>query len=43
VPRFTLWVPTIKRAGGLLLITALYFHYQYAAYWGLVPLLEFPV
>lgn len=40
VPRFTLWVPTIERAGGiLLLVAALFFLYQSAAYWGLVPLL----
>jgi cytochrome c-type biogenesis protein len=38
VPRFTLWVPTIERAGGiLLLLAALFFLYQSAAYWGLVP------
>lgn len=42
VPRFTLWMPTIERAGGiLLLIAALYFLYQSAAFAGLVPLLQF--
>lgn len=38
VPRFTLWVSTIERGGGiLLLLAALFFLYQSAAYWGLVP------
>lgn len=40
MPRFTLWVPTIERAGGiLLLIAGLFFLYQSAAYWGLVPII----
>jgi cytochrome c-type biogenesis protein len=37
-PRFTYWVPTIERAGGIvLLIAALFFLYQSAVYFGLVP------
>lgn len=44
VPRFTLWVPTIERAGGvLLLIAALFFFYQSAVYSGLVPPIQFLV
>lgn len=42
VPRFALWVPTIERAGGiLLLVAALYFLYQSAVYSGLAPPLQF--
>lgn len=42
MPRFTLWASTIERAGGiLLLIAALFFLYQSAAYWGLAPPLQF--
>lgn len=41
VPRFTLWVPTVERVGGaLLLIAALYFLYQSAAAGGLAPPLQ---
>ena len=44
VPRFTLWVPMIERAGGvLLLIAALYFLFQSAVYSGLVPPIQFLV
>ncbi|MDE2229456.1 MAG: sulfite exporter TauE/SafE family protein [Alphaproteobacteria bacterium] len=42
VPRFTLWVPTIERAGGVLLLTAaVFFLYQSAAFWGLVSPVPF--
>lgn len=42
VPRFTMWVPQIEKAGGaLLLIVALYFLYQSAAQAGLVPPVTF--
>lgn len=42
VPRFTLWVPTIERAGGiLLLIAAAFFLYQSAAFAGWVPIIPF--
>lgn len=38
VPRFTMWVPNIERAGGImLLLAALYFLYQSAAFAGFVP------
>ncbi len=41
VPRFTLWVPAIERAGGiLLLIAAAFFLYQSAAFAGMVPTLQ---
>lgn len=41
VPHFTMWVPTVERVGGtLLLIAALYFLYQSAAAGGLVPPLQ---
>ncbi|HJU19257.1 MAG TPA: cytochrome c biogenesis protein CcdA [Stellaceae bacterium] len=41
VPRVTLWVPAIERAGGVLfLIAALYFLYQSGAAAGLVPPLQ---
>jgi cytochrome c-type biogenesis protein len=42
MPRLTLWVPTIERAGGILLIvTALFFFYQSAVFAGLVPPIPF--
>lgn len=44
VPRFTMWVPTIERAGGMLLfVAALYFLYQSAVATGLVPPFQFLV
>lgn len=44
MPRFTMWVPTIERVSGiLLLIAALYFLYQSAAAAGVVPPLQFLV
>ncbi len=40
--RFTAWVPKIERTGGiLLLIAALFFLYQSAAYMGLVTPFQF--
>jgi cytochrome c-type biogenesis protein len=37
MPRLALWVPTIERAGGfVLLIAAMYFLYQSAVYAGLL-------
>lgn len=42
VPRFMMWVPKIERASGvLLLLAALYFLYQSAAFAGFVPPLVF--
>lgn len=42
VPRFTLWVPAIERAGGILLLAAaVFFLYQSAAFRGLVPPVPF--
>ncbi|MGH7118293.1 MAG: sulfite exporter TauE/SafE family protein, partial [Acetobacteraceae bacterium] len=41
-PRFTLWVPAIERAGGILLLAAAaFFLYQSAAFWGLVTPIPF--
>jgi len=42
VPRLTLWMPTVERAGGiLLLVAAAFFVYQSAAFAGLVPPVPF--
>ena len=41
VPRLTLWMPTVERAGGiLLLVAAAFFLYQSAAFAGMVPTLQ---
>lgn len=41
VPRLTMWVPRIERAGGiLLLLAAVYFLYRSALYAGLAPLMS---
>ena len=43
VPRLTMWVPQIEKAcGAVLLLAAIYFLYQSAAYAGLVAPLTLP-